>query len=164
MDCRFLISEAEGNWIVQKTTYSLLKNRMCTSVNQVQWKAITNCNNNIRLLSKKIAEKYFINHSNIYIKEYKSSKASEKFYEFFLYNDKLNRGYIIKLNNSSKIISTSFFTCKNNKYFSINHQSKNLCITESIYFVQRNLKIIKSLIKQNECCIGVSFASEIKIS
>nr|YP_010728644.1 hypothetical protein P6G74_pgp078 [Phymatolithon calcareum]WEA76935.1 hypothetical protein [Phymatolithon calcareum] len=166
MNSKFLASKIAGNWIIQSTTYSLLKNKILTSTNQINWKPVENKNSNniLKLLLKNIIEKHDTNNSSIYILESKNNTKIEKFYKFFLYNEKLNKGYLLKLNHSGNILSKSEFTYKSNQHLYINHNNNGFYIDENIYFINQNLKIVKSIIKKNNECIGISFSSEIKMS
>lgn len=166
MNSEFLAGKIEGNWIIQSTTYSLLKNKILTSSNQINWKTVKNKENIslIKLLLKNIIEKYCISNSSIYILESINKKRLEKFYKFFLYNQELEKGYLLKLDNSGNILSKSEFVYKSSQYLRINHNRDGFYVIEDIYFINPNLKIVKSIIKKNKQCIGISFSSEIKIS
>jgi len=166
MNSEFLASKIEGNWIIQSTTYSLLKNRILTFSNEINWKPVKNKNSNslVKLLSQKMIDTYNPNNSSIYIVESKNNTKIEKFYKFFLYNEKLNKGNLLKFNNSGNLLSKSEFTYKSNQQLCINHNNNGLSVNENIYFIDQNLKIVKSIIKKNKQCIGISFSSEIKIS
>ena len=163
MNSRFFVNRIEGNWVIQNTNYSLINNTINTSINQISWKQIKNTNNEIDLILKNIMAKFYMTNSSIYIMEYNKNERIEKFYKFFLYDKKTNTGNILKLNHSGNIVSKASFNYENNKYLYINYQHDGFNITEKIYFINHNLKIVKSIIKKNAKCIGISFSSEIKI-
>nr|YP_010728804.1 hypothetical protein P6G75_pgp041 [Lithothamnion corallioides]WEA77134.1 hypothetical protein [Lithothamnion corallioides] len=164
MNSRFFMNKIEGNWIIQSTNYSLLKNTISTSINEVIWKEIQNVNNDIEIIIKNIITKFSINNISIYIIESSNHKRIKKFYKFFLYNEKINKGSILKLNHTGNIVSKASFSYRNNQYFHIKSKYNDFDITENVYFINPNLKIIKSVIKKNETCIGISFSSEIRIN
>nr|AYR05892.1 hypothetical protein [Lithothamnion sp.] len=162
MDSKFFINKIEGNWIIQSTNYSLIKNTISTSINHVFWKKIKNTNNEIILKNRIL--KFPITDRNVYIIESSNQKRNETFYKVFLCNEKMNKGSILKINYSGCIVSQAFFNYKNNQYCHINYQYDNFNIAEKVYFINPNLKIIKSIITKNDMCIGISFSSEIKIN
>lgn len=163
MNSKFFINDIEGNWIIQSTNYSLIKNTISTSINHVLWKEVKNTSNVIDIVLKEKISVFPIIGENPYIIESSNQKRNEKFYKIFLYNEKINKGNILNLDYSGHIISQASFDYKNNQCFHTNYQYDDFNITEKAYFINANLKIRKSVVIKNQICIGISFSSEIKI-
>lgn len=163
MDSKFFINKIEGSWIVQNTNYSLIKNTISTSINRIFWQEIKDTNNKIKIILKNRILKFPIINGNAYIIESSNRKRNENFYKIFVYNEKINKGNILKLNHLGKVISQASFDYKNNQCLHINYQYDDFDIIEKAYFINRNLKIRKSVVTKNQICIGISFSSEIKI-
>ncbi len=72
----------------------------------------------------------------ITIKELKNSIS------FFLYDKKANKGNILKLNHAGHMVSQASFNYKNNRYLYIDYQYNDFNVTENIYFINHNLKIV----------------------
>lgn len=163
MNSKFFVNKIEGNWIIQSTNYSLIKNTISTSINNVLWKEIKNINHEMEPIVKNSILKFPTTNGNSYALESSNQKGNKKSYRFFLYNEKINKGSILKLNHLGHIVSRASFNYKNNQYLYINYQYDDFDIIERIYFINSNLKIIKSIITKNKICIGICFSSEIRI-
>nr|YP_009541579.1 hypothetical protein [Synarthrophyton chejuense]AYR05588.1 hypothetical protein [Synarthrophyton chejuense] len=158
------LENIEGDWIVQSTNYSLLNYRLNTFKDKIYWKPVKYINKTIEKNLTSFITRYSITDYNIYIKQSKKQNLSQSLYHFFLYNDQNNKGHIIKLNGAGKIINQASFKYANKNYIYLTYKNKNYYIKELVYFVNPNLKIIKSIIKNKKKCIGISFSSEIRIN
>nr|YP_010471137.1 putative single-stranded DNA binding protein [Synarthrophyton patena]UVF62966.1 putative single-stranded DNA binding protein [Synarthrophyton patena] len=164
MNYKFEFDRLEGDWIIQSTNYSLLNNKLFTYIDQINWKKIQNKNNIIKPILKQIIQEYSITNYSIYITKSKNRNQINNFYKIFLHNNTINKVYILKLDYLGNIINKAFFKENNSQSLSINYKNGPFYITEITYLINYNLKIVKSLIKKNQKCIGISFSSEIKIN
>ena len=166
MNNNFFIGKMTGNWIVQSTNYSLLNYYKSTDtfINKVKWHNINSNNNDINNLLFHFNRDYTLHNASLYDVEYIKNGISQRVYYILIYNIKSNPSYILKFNSKFDLINK--FTIKDvheNYLFTIS-KVQNITIVEKIYFLHQNLKVIKSIIKKNNQCIGLSFSSEIRIS
>nr|QUE28154.1 Ycf58 [Sahlingia subintegra] len=157
-----------GNWLTQKTSYNPNSKQYKTStsktyINKTDNKTIIQpllANNELQdlLLIKNQTEIYDIN----------SEQGKRKVSSILTYINKDNKttksnGIIYKVsqNKKNKIIQGKFELDKGVLKVFINNNK--LSIEESIWFINNNLKLTQSIIKQNNHCVHISFASEIKI-
>nr|YP_009589200.1 conserved hypothetical plastid protein [Corallina ferreyrae]QBL75716.1 conserved hypothetical plastid protein [Corallina ferreyrae] len=162
MNRTLLINRMSGNWVIQSTTYSLVKKNIKTLINEVEWSPIYDKLQNLKYIRNHISKKTDAI-TEVYILEKKIQNIQEKILHIFLFNKKSN-GYIVKLDDHFQILSQSTFKYYSNNVIFINQKLKNHKITEKIYFLNDNLKIVKSVFYKNNNCIGICFSSEIKIS
>lgn len=156
------LDNIEGKWIIQSTHYSLINNQLKTAIDSIYWDKIKKSNKQIPQSLIKLIDKNALNKYIIYAK--KSKKNHLILYKLFLYRDQANKGEVFNLDNLGKIISKSWFNKRPDKSLYFNSQNKNFEIKEVIYFINNNLKIIKTIIQKNKQCIGISFSSEIRIT
>lgn len=154
-----------GNWLTQKTSYNPNLRKHTTSTT-------TTC------IIKDTKQTIFANlfdlpENNSYVKEEES-----QIYNVTSQNDQDNTSSIVAYlrNNLSKSDGVLYKLDKNNnnkmikgKFNLIDGVLKiiiihnDLIIEETIWFINQNLKLSKSIIKQNDHCILIEFTSEIKI-
>nr|YP_007878284.1 conserved hypothetical plastid protein [Calliarthron tuberculosum]AGA63895.1 conserved hypothetical plastid protein [Calliarthron tuberculosum] len=157
-----LINRMLGNWIVQSTTYSLFKKNIEASLNEIKWSLVED---KIQELAYRKQNIFPINSTNmkIYILEKETNHLQKKIYQIFLF-EKKSKGYIVKLDYNFQILNQSIFYYNSENFLSVYYKSRNNIIIENIYFINDNLKVIKSIIKKNSKCIGICFSSEIRIN
>ena len=148
-----------GHWLVQNTIYSLSNNASNTSVNKISWSIPKDKQKFINSMRKNIDKQYdqlsLIEIDNCQIKIIK--------YILFLYKTKSKTGIILKLNNKFDFLNSSSFYIQSYNTLYLDYNIKNINIIEKLYFINDNLKLIKSTIEQNDQYVTVLFSSEIKI-
>lgn len=166
MDDTFFINKMTGNWIVQSTNYSLLKHDKSTNtfLNQVKWSNLNYDHNKINNLVSSFNKNSILHKTSIYNIESTKNGFTQKEYCTLIYNKTSSKAYILKFNYNFNLIRKFVIRDINRNYLFITSTTNNITIIEKIYFFHNNLKVIKSIIKKNNKCIGISFSSEIRIS
>lgn len=157
-----LIDQLAGQWIVQSTNYSLTKNLKYQDLllNQVQWEHIDGYK-----VYRNQLKKYFSNNTvdTYRIKSKKNNGVDVISYIVLVHQgSKLNS--IIKLDHDFALLNQFMVQNQSEHHLTIMSLKGNISIVEKIYFLNCNLKVIKSTIQRFNKCIGASFSSEIRIS
>jgi hypothetical protein len=155
-----------GTWITQSTYYSLLnKNETsCNFVNKIEWLYLKNNLTYLKSLSKNNQVNFLQKNMDLYHIQLSNKQNKDEDYYLTLQIDPCNKAYLLKFDNSFKLI---------NKFFIKEITDSSLCllgyvnsyeVLQRIYFLNQNVKLIKVIIKKNQNYIGTSFTSEIRIS
>lgn len=166
MNYNFFTQQMKGQWFIQTTQYSLQKS--CELVNkskdQVNRNYINVNNKDLTQALTSLSKKDQLNSQYLHYIESSNQNINNKHYHTLLLNSNSKYAYILRydykfnLNHKFRLIS-----CFEN-YIIMISKIKNFTIIEKIYFLHKNLRVTKSIIKQKCKCIGTSFSSEIKIS
>lgn len=157
----FLINRLTGRWIVQSTNYSVSAN---TLINQVECINIKDCSSYFKSTIDNL-EKYEkeLSGINLYCMQFKDRHDSNSQYYILLIYQASTLKLVMKFNHSFVFLSKFIVQSQSRNCLTIISCDKNIEVIEKIYFLSRNLKIIKSTIQQDNSYIGTSFSSEIRI-
>lgn len=162
MNKNCLIGQLAGQWIVQSTNYHLLKNLKYHDLlfNQVQWERVVDYKPYLNKLKK-----YSSNNSiDIYRIKSKSNDAGYIIYYIACMYQGSKLSSIIKLDHDFVFLNQFRVQNQSKDHLTIESLKGDISIVEKIYFLNCNLRVIKSTIQRCNKCIGASFSSEIKIS
>ena len=166
MDYSFFINQMTGNWVVQSTKYSLLKNQgmIDTFISQVEWIHVSKDNNYFHSVLANLGYQHVSGPPNLYCIGLLNKSSVDNKHNLLLLDSKSKQACILKYNYEFNLTNKFLITHYSRNYISMISNTKNFTIIEKIYFLHDNLKITKSIIKQHQKCIGISFSSEIRIS
>nr|YP_009243877.1 hypothetical protein Sdur_061 [Sporolithon durum]AMK96119.1 hypothetical protein Sdur_061 [Sporolithon durum] len=167
MNINMLIEQIEGNWFTQSTTYFLTRSIINHYKHQVVFKEIKNVKattHEIQVALKKIYVQYKEIDVQVALLKCSDYQECKNFYTIFVYLPENKNGNIWKIKSDGKLIGQSMFQVGFSNSIFIEYKSKNLKIFEQIYFINDNLKIVKSVINIDNKPASVCFSSEIKIS
>lgn len=157
----------EGHWIIQSTIYSLNQNFANHYTHATIFKHIDNIKANINKLEsalKKVHANYHYTSFQTALLRGTYCNIYKKFYNFFVYLPEKKEGKIFQITLDGKLVAQYIFKIYSSKNIFIEYRSKSLRTSESIYFINKNLKIIKSVISVNNRPANTYFSSAIKIS
>lgn len=145
-----------GNWLGQKTSYNPNSKTHTTSTAKTSITKVDNNKEYYNILPEGNPQAYSIS----------SQRGNTKATYIVKYVDKSSSnssGTIHKVNENdeSTIIKGQFKLLDGVLKVLINKDT--LAIEETIWFVNNNLRLTKSVAKKNNQCILISFASEIKV-
>jgi hypothetical protein len=156
-----------GLWITQSTYYSLIdKNQEVshTLINKVDWRNISCDSHDYNLMLSKLSKKYIDGFISLYQTESLNNKLTKNtFYVLFLKTGSKNIS-VLKFNKYWRLISQATVRKFTSNYCCLISDMHNFTVIQKIYFLNNNVKIIKSIIKKSCQCIATSFSSELKIS
>lgn len=158
--------QMKGNWIVQSTHYSSKKNSEFIEIltNKVKYTNLINTNFYLKLLSKNLNLNYSNKKTEIYCIEFESKKNEINKQYLLIFHDNNNQTILLKFNHKFEYLNKFKVQIYSKKYLSIVSKNENITIIEKIYFLNINLKVIKTIIKKQKKTIAISFSSEIRIS
>lgn len=153
-----------GQWIVQSANYSLLMHPDYKSlfVNQIQWKYIKKHKPCLKSIKRHLNEEHADNISVYSIKP-RYGKMYNAYYVVFIYQGSSIKS-LIKLDQNFAFLNQFMIQSQSCNYLTIKSFKNGIFIVEKIYFLNRNLKLIKSTIQKSNKYAGTSFSSEIRIS
>lgn len=163
-----LIGKLEGQWIVQSANYSLLQyaNSKDLLLNEVQWFRIYDYKPYLGQISQHLPEESRLNSIDMHLYCVKSKR--NKVVRVVGYIILLYRGvqisFMIKLDQNFVFLHRFVIRGQSEDRLTIVSPKDSLYIVEKIYFLNRNLKVIRSTVHSFDQCIGTSFSSEIRIS
>lgn len=166
MNYPFFNEQIAGNWIVQSTNYSSKKNSDFIEIltNQVRYTNLINTNFYLKLLSHNSNLNSSYKKIEIYCIKYKNKNHSVKKQYLLIFHDKYDKIVLFKFNNKFEYLNKFTVSTWSKNYLSIISKKNNITIIEKIYFLNNNLKVIKTIVKKHEKNIAVAFSSEIRIS
>nr|QUE29276.1 Ycf58 [Erythrotrichia welwitschii] len=144
-----------GSWMNQTTSYDTSSKKHKTSTARTY----------IDQVSDKVGVRYFELQSEAKNPFYtiSSKKGKKEANSIITYSKKGSVGTIYKINKkSNKIVFKGKFHISSG-ILKIVTKKKSTTIEETVWFINDNLKLTKSITKKNDHCILISFASEIKI-
>nr|QUE28536.1 Ycf58 [Porphyrostromium boryanum] len=154
-----------GNWLTQKTSYNPSSKKHKTSktkisIGKLEYKSLKASGvNSMELPTIASRDKTFIyNISSINGGANTSSLLS---YTKAVYSESNSNIYKFCKNSRGKTIEGTFELIGG--VMNVSVQINQLSIEERIWFINKNLKLTKSIIRDNKHCVLISFASEIKI-
>jgi len=155
-----------GNWIVQSTNYSSKKNSDFIEIltNKVRYTNLINTNFYLKLLSDDLDFNVPNNKIKIYLIECKNKNHSINRQYILISCDKDENTTVFKFNSKFEYLNKFTVKAFSKKYLSMVSIRENITITEKIYFLNSNLKVIKTIVKKDKKDIAISFSSEIRIS
>ena len=158
-----LINRILGTWIVQNTKYSYINYLDKSSIHTIEWSLIPQKYNKLEFIANKILDKIKNKYYEYYIVRKNNFSINTHF--IFLFHDELKEGCIIKLDSKFRVLESYNIKHYSSNYMDIYYSDKkNDDIVEKIYFLNNNLKIIKSVTQKNQKNNAICFSSEIKIS
>ncbi len=155
-----------GKWIVQSTNYSSKKNSDFIEIliNEVKYTNLTNTNFYLKLLSYNLDLNSSNKNIEIYSIEHKNKNHSINKQYLLKFHDKDEKTILFKFNHKFEYLNKFTIKTYSKKYLSIVSKNNHITIVEKIYFLNNNLKVIKTIVKKHDTHIVVSFSSEIRIS
>lgn len=159
MNTQFLISCFSGNWITQNTVYCVKKEYISISKNIVNWSVIHNKRNCLAHIIDKVKKKY----SRAHLAKVNHKDIGSVKHCLFLFDNTKPKGIILVLSHDFQILHSTSFRHNSCDFIYMIYKNADIEIKERIYFVNSNLKLVKSTIEKHQKCIGISFSSEIKI-
>lgn len=161
MDSNNFAKQMTGTWITQSTYYSLLNIRgiSCNFVNKIDWLYLKNHIKYLKSLSNK-------NQKNIYLYYVQLNNHRKKNTNYYLtlQIDKFNKVSLFKFDTSLRLVNQFFIHEIAENYLCLLAYVNSYEVLQKIYFLNQNVKLIKVTIKRQDCYIGTSFTSEIRIS
>lgn len=165
MDNNCLISKLTGRWIVQSANYSLLRSTDCTKLflSQIQWIYLEDCSLYFKSVIDDLNIQCNIKHIDLYRIESKTSQDLYSVHYIMLAHEGAELSSIIKLDQDFVVLNRFTAHYESSNQLIVTSSSNNMNIVEKIYFLNQNLKVIKSTVKRYNSYIGTSFSSEIRI-
>jgi hypothetical protein len=163
----FFAREITGNWITQSTYYFLINSqnkRLKTITNHVKWRDISQDQKFINFIEFTLQKEKQFTIISLYKTELISNLSSRQIYYMAFVRQISNEIQLLKFNEAFDLIKTSTVIDYSDNHLSLISQIKSFVIIEKIYILNKNVKVIKSVVKKNNQCIATSFSSEIKIS
>ena len=167
MDYDIFTHQMTGRWIAQSSNYFSFYNQdsfSCTFTNQVEWTYLFDHDKYIDIIKKNIQAPNIQNYLSLYRIKLISKEYSNRIYYAVLLKSKANQTCLLKFNEELTLINNFFIQDYSKNNFCLVSHVKDLRIIEKIYFLNDNVKVIKSIIRKNNKYIATSFSSEIKIS
>lgn len=166
MNFNFFSDNIAGNWIVQSTHYSSNKKTNFIEIltNEIEYKRIININSYQKLWLPYLKSNYLDNKAEIYSIESKKNNIIAIQQYLLILNEDHRTIIVLKFNNKFKVLNKFIIKHYSKKYLSMISQYRNITVSEKIYFLSSNLKIIKTIVTKNKKCCTISFSSEIRIS
>lgn len=166
MDVDIFTNQMTGQWIAQSTSYSLLNNSNSsqTFINNFTWAYIENNKKYIDLLLPKLQIEYVTDQAYLYTVEFKGNKYHQNKYYVVLLKQNSDSSVLLKLNYKFQIINRFIVKYCSTKSLSLISYIDQVKVFQQIYFLNKNVKIIKSIVKKKDQNIGTYFSSEIRIS
>lgn len=165
MEKHLLINELTGQWIIQSTNCSLPNHSIAknTLINKVKWTNIKHYSSYLKSVTENLKKHKKLSSAKLYCIESKNNSASSnKHYILLIYQASTLKS-IIKLSHSLSILNKFVVRSQSYNHLTIVSCDKNIETREKIYFLNRNLKVIKSTIRKHNKYIGAAFSSEIRI-
>ena len=154
-----------GNWLTQKTSYNPSSKKHTTSTTKTFIKKIEDHTSILNLLNNNKDENLStINKIQAYnITSEKGRREASSVLTYIEQHDSKSNGIIYKIGTNKNNQNTigEFQLIGNVLKILIKH--KRFAIEEKIWFINKNLKLTKSIIKREDHCVLISFVSEIKI-
>ena len=168
MDRFFSANQLTGNWTVQSMNSSSVLNRSQHKnqfIDRVEWTYVKDSRLSLNLLLKNVRAYYpLLNSAELYlVKSKDSNNASSKHYILLAYHLSELK-LLIKLSDNFTVLDRFFAQGKSSNYLMLRSCDQGVDVIEKIYFLNRNLKVIKSTIRKKNRLLGISFSSEIRTS
>ena len=166
MDHNKFTHQMTGQWITQSTNYPLSSYSINSSklMNRMTWINISDQTHHISSIKQSINR---INmKDSIYLYKVQFTDAfnvMNNYYVALLY-ETTGQVCLWKLNNKLEPINQFIIQNYSTYHLSLMSSIGNITILEKIYFLNTNVKIIKSIIKRANKYVATSFSSEIRIS
>lgn len=166
MNENIFTNQMTGKWITQSTHYSILDNvvNYNTYINYINWTYIPNYENYAQYIFSSLQTKNRIHSIFLYKVKYNQINYGIKTYYVTLLEYKFRKAYILKFDERFNLMNKFKIKNHSNNNLYLISQIDDLTILEKIYFLNTNVKIIKSVIQKNKEYIATSFSSEIRIS
>lgn len=166
MDVDIFTHKMTGRWVAQSTNYSLMDNYTLfnTFRNQVTWTYIKNHEKYMNFLLPKLQIEYIIDRIDLYSITFKDNNYSQRKYYVGLLKQKSNQFHLLKFNDKFDVINKFIIQDYSRNYLSLISYINNITVLQKIYFLNNNVKVIKSIAKKYNQYMGTYFSSEIRIS
>lgn len=166
MDVDIFTNQMTGQWIAQSTSYSLLhdSNSSKTFINNFTWAYVENNKKYIDLLLPKLKIEDVTDQAHLYTIEFKRNKFHQNKYYVVLLKQNSDSSVLLKLNYEFKIINRFIIQDCSAERLSLISYINQVKVLQQIYFLNKNVKFIKSIVKKHNQNIGTYFSSEIRIS
>ncbi len=165
MNDDFLISQLAGQWIVQSTSYSLLKHAdKNIFINQMRWTRIKDCSPYLKCIAQNLEKQDILTSVYLYYIELKNNNGIDCSHYIALVYERSRPKLVIKFSRDFVFLNKFIVQSQSNNSLTIMSYDNNIKIVERIYFLNRNLKVVKSTIQKYSTCVGTCFSSEIRIS
>lgn len=166
MNCNIFTSRMKGKWITQSSNYLSLHNKHYASktlANQIDWIYLSNYDKYINFIEQNIYTGS-LDYFSLYRINYINQKYLHKIHYAVLLKEKEHPAYLLKFNETFNLINRFLIQYYSEDNICLISRIKDVTIIEKIYFLNTNVKVIKSIIKKDNQYIATSFSSEIKIS
>lgn len=166
MDVDIFTNKMTGQWVAQSTSYSLLYNYVSspTFINNFIWRYVKNDRKYMNTLLPKLQKEYDINQLYLYTIEFKESKYYQNNYYVVFLKQQSDLSILLKVNDKFQIINRFTIKDYSTRHLSLTSNINQTEIFQKIYFLNNNVKVIKSIAKKYNQNIGTCFSSEIRIS
>lgn len=169
MHINIFTSKIIGHWITQTTKYKLLNSNtseISTFINQIKWTNLSDNNFYADIIKKNVKVEYIGYSLFIYKLNFSDYQSHNQIYYIAFSENHFKKMYLLKFNENFTV--TNWFIIKKctANYLCLTSENRNntITITQKIYFLNANVKLIKSVIKNKNKYIATTFSSEIKIS
>ena len=156
-----------GLWITQSTYYSLNRNKnrtFTTFKNTIEWKDISCDEMSFEMIKCSLPKKYLTDLISLFQVDFLNTQSNQQKYYALLLKNKLQQNYLVKLDRRLQKINEFKIQELDDNYMYLTSSIKTLTLMERIYYLNNNVKVIKSVIKKSNAYIATSFSSEVKIS
>ena len=169
MDINIVTDKIIGSWITQSTKYKLLSNNKLetsTCINQMKWSNLSNNNLYLNLVKKNIKVKYLGSNLLIYQVSCLDYKYHNLMYYIVFLENKFKKIHVLKFSKNFTVINQFIVKEYNANYLYLLSESKltKITIAQKIYFLNTNVKLVKSTVKNQNRYLATGFSSEIRIS
>ena len=155
-----------GQWIVQSTNYYTLKEGIFTDkfISQIEYTPLSNHKKCADFITNKLSIKWDHNNIKLYYVKGKSHQFTTNKYYILILTTEQQKQYLYKLDYKFNILNKFLIEFCSENFISIISSNNNIHTIKKIFFLHNNLKIVKSITKQDNKNLSISFSSEIRIS
>jgi len=167
MDYNLFTKQMTGDWIAQSTNYYLtnhINQNFYTLNNQIKWTDIKEKEVYLDLIRTILKKEDIVKYISLYKIESIDVNSLSNLSYILLSQKTSKQICLFKFNKRFHLMNQFTLKDYSKNYLCLSSDIRNIRVIEKIYFLNNNVKIIKSIIKKNNQCIGASFSSEIKIS
>ena len=166
MNYDFFCNKMTGNWIVQSTNYSYSPGSFeftDTVINYTKWTHIKDYGQDLSLILNNLNIQETTSNTKLYCIQYQNDSAYNKHY-VLLVQQGANKACMLKFNYKLDLVNKFTIKSCSERCLYIVSKIDSFTFDQKIYFLNNNLKLVKSVVKRQAECVSTSFSSEIKIS
>lgn len=168
LNSHLFTNQITGEWVTQNTKYSMLEDRikLKTFINKIKYTHIIDNSLYKKDLQKELDKKLFIEiyDLNLYQVKLQRNYSHSLGYYLALIEQDINHSYLLKLDNNLQVLSIFFIQKFSDDCVLLTAKLNRLILFKRIYFLNNNVKVIKSIVKSNKKYISTTFSSQVRIS